>query len=499
MITVDFSKRQGLGFCDYLYESIKTSIRNGKLKADEKLPSKRALAEHLSVSVITVQNAYSRLISEGYIYSIEKKGFFVTDLESALPVMSRSTTGNNFSTANDFSTDNLNTGKNSSTCNEFSTGKSSNTSKAVQSKFFADFKNNSTSFEKFPFSLWARLLRQVLNSGDEKLLSRQTVNGSPELCTAIAQYLAQFRNMHVRPEQIVIGAGTEYLYSMLVQFLGQNNSFAVENPGYQKIAGVIKLTGADLKIVDIDRYGMNPELLEKSGAHIAHVSPSHHFPTGRVMPYRRRLELLNWASQKKNRYILEDDYDSEFRFNGKPLETLMSSDTNSKVIYINTFSKTLSPSFRISFMVLPENLLKDFQNKMGFYSCPVSSFEQFTLARFINEGYYEKHIIRMKNYYRNLRNDLTRTLSKSGLSKISSIQEEEAGLHFLLKIKSRKSEKTLKESFEKNGIRISLLNEYYYSKTENSDNEKIFVMNYSGLKKENIQEIILRMEKAVGI
>lgn len=491
MITVNFDERGDRGLCEYLYSSIKNQILQGILRADEKLPSKRSLASHLGISVITVQNAYGQLISEGYIYSIEKKGFFVTDI---LLGKSDSVFGG---------TGNGNLWGQGMSVNSVSAADLVDDSKTLapvnsigESDFFTDFRSNSTSYEKFPFSLWAHTMRKVLNSGDEKLLQRVGVKGIYELRRSIADYLREFRNMNVKPEQLVIGAGTESLYSMVVQLLGQGKVYAVENPGYHKVAGVFKMNGAGTKPVMIDSQGINPAGLEKIKADVVHVSPAHHFPTGIVMPVRRRQELLAWADGAPDRFIIEDDYDSEFRFNGKPLPTLQSADMGGRVIYINSFSKTLAPSFRMSYMVLPENLLPDFDEKFGFYSCPVSAFEQYTLSEFIRDGFYGKHIIRMKNFYRNLRNELIRALENSRISGKMIIKEEEAGLHFLLSVKSDESSDVIKNKLQKKNINLPLLRDFYYG-TPPDDIENIFVINYSGIRKERIAETVKRIEEVL--
>ena len=491
MITVNFDERGDRGLCEYLYSSIKNQILQGILRADEKLPSKRSLASHLGISVITVQNAYGQLISEGYIYSIEKKGFFVTDI---LLGKSDSVFGE---------TGNGNLWGQGMSVNSVSAADLVDDSKTLapvnsigESDFFTDFRSNSTSYEKFPFSLWAHTMRKVLNSGDEKLLQRVGVKGIYELRRSIADYLREFRNMNVKPEQLVIGAGTESLYSMVVQLLGQGKVYAVENPGYHKVAGVFKMNGAGTKPVMIDSQGINPAGLEKIKADVVHVSPAHHFPTGIVMPVRRRQELLAWADGAPDRFIIEDDYDSEFRFNGKPLPTLQSADMGGRVIYINSFSKTLAPSFRMSYMVLPENLLPDFDEKFGFYSCPVSAFEQYTLSEFIRDGFYGKHIIRMKNFYRNLRNELIRAMENSRISGKMIIKEEEAGLHFLLSVKSDESSDVIKNKLQKKNINLPLLRDFYYG-TPPDDIENIFVINYSGIRKERIAETVKRIEEVL--
>ena len=496
MITIDFSKREKKGLCDYLYESIKAQILTGELSANEKLPSKRALADHLGVSVITVQNAYSLLCVEGYLYSIEKKGFFVTDIKNDVTMKSAVLSKSEES-------------KRSKTLHGHSAPKK-------QESYLADFSSNATGFEKFPFSLWAKTMRSVLASGNKNLLLKTEAKGVFELREAIAKHLYDFREMRVSPEQIVIGAGTESLYTMLIQLLGTRHCYAVENPGYKKIASVFALNGADCVPVEIDGKGMNPLSLKKIGASVVHISPSHHFPTGIVMPIRRRNELLAWASEvnekecaeekisererlTNGRYIIEDDYDSEFRFQGKPLPTLQSSDKNGRVIYINTFTKTLAPSFRISYMVLPESLVSRFDELFAGFSSTVSAFEQFTLAQFITDGNFARHIIRMKNYYRSLRNELISAFSKTQLSEIFKIHEEESGLHFLLSVNSEKFGRSATEINERllaNKIKIPLLSDFYYTPIP-KENENVFVVNYSGIQKNAIAKIVELMEKSL--
>lgn len=471
MITISFENRGKIGLCEYLYNSIKTQILDGTLTANEKLPSKRNLAANLGLSVITVQNAYGQLISEGYIYSIEKKGFFVTDL-------------------------NLDFEKKFIQQNKIIQPKNIKLSETEKTDFFADFSSNSTSYEKFPFSQWSHIMRQVLNSGDKKLLERISVKGVYELRFAISKYLKEFRNMQISPEQIIIGSGTESLYSMVVQLLGKENLFAVENPGFKKVYKVFNLNGAKVIPLKIDECGINIESLNKTNANVVHLSPSHHFPTGIVMPVKRRKELLSWILEGKNRYIIEDDYDSEFRFNGKPLDTLQNEDISGRVIYINTFSKTISPSFRISFMVLPENMIPEFDKKFSFLTNPVSSFEQFTLSEFILQGYFSKHIIRMKNYYRNLRNSLISELVKSRISAFSTIFEEESGLHFLLKVKTQKSTEQIYNDLIKKRIKLPLLKDFYYSEPPESA-ENTFLVNYSGIIKEKIPDIVRIFEEEI--
>ena len=481
MLTIDFEKRGALGLADYLYQSIKRQIIDSALRADERLPSRRALAANLGVSEITVQNAYSRLISEGYIYSQEKSGYFV----QSAAAQEKSSARNSF--------------RQKKSAQSFAFLPKAQEPPA-EPAFFADFKRNATNYEKFPFSLWSHLMRQVLNSGDERLLSKCPVGGELELRQAISRHLRRFRMIEAAPEQIVIGAGTDFLYTQLIHFFGTDKTYAVENPGYRQLYLAAKLCGAQCLAAPLDKSGIKIERLQN--AQIVHVSPLHHFPTGIVMPYARRSQLLEWAAQKKGRYVIEDDYDSEFRFNAKPIEPLFSAAENSaknrgRVVYINTFSKTLAPSIRISYMILPQNLVGGFYKKCGFYSCPVSSFEQFTLARFIDGGHYEKHLTKMKNYYRNLRNDLIGAIEKSRLSKTVKILEEDAGLHFILRALIALPSRELQNRLLQKGINVALLSDFYYNKPKSQSNQSDFVINYSGIEKSKIARIVQRMEAAL--
>lgn len=472
MFTCDFSQKGNLTLSEFLYKNLKTAIIDGRFAPKEKLPSKRNLANHLGISVITVANTYERLISEGYIYSIEKSGFFVTELL-------------NFSKENKYQKEEKDI-----------IPTFSNEKNLAPKKPQIDFKTNSINYEKFPFKLWNKITREVFSEANENLLKLPEAKGVFELRKEIALYLRRFRNMDISYEQIVVGSGTEYLYSLLIKLFDNTLLYAVENPGYKKISQILKSNGVKCVPISLDNMGINIEKLQKSNANVVHISPSHHFPTGIVMPVRRRQEILAWAKEEKNRYIIEDDYDSEFRFLGKPLTPLFSSEynTENKVIYINTFTKSLSPSFRIGYLVLPKNLLPIFEEKLGFFSNTVSSFEQFVLAKFMEKGFFEKHIIKMKNYYRSLRNTLIFALEKSSLSSFCKIKEEEAGLHFLLEIDKKIDSKSLKETFRKNNVLIPFLEDFYYEK-DFSLEKTTLVINYSGIKKDSILKSVETLEK----
>ena len=362
--------------------------------------------------------------------------------------------------------------------------------------YWADFVGSSVARDMFPFSVWVKLLRDVTAGEDETtLLTDTSAGGIRQLRQAISDHLYQFRGMTIDPEQIVVGAGTEYLYSVLIQLLGRQRGYAVEDPGYLRLSKIYEKNDVATHHIPMDQYGIIPEKLEESGAQILHITPSHHFPTGIVMPVSRRYELLSWASKGDNRYIIEDDYDCEFRLAGRPIPTLQSIDVMEKVIYINTFSKSLAPAFRISYLVLPKHLVTRFYDTLGFYSGTVSCLEQMTLARFLSEGYFEKHINRMRNHYRAVRDKLLAALRQSPLAGKVKISAEQAGLHFLMELDTQRPDEDILQEAEARDLRISFVSQYYFS--QENRRPHVLVMNYSGLEEEKIDQAVQRLCQAV--
>ena len=449
---------------EQVYKHIKSDIISGILSPGEKLPSKRSFARNNGISTITIQNAYDQLISEGYVFTVPKKGYYVANINE----MSRVPAGTSI--------------------------KLDIKIPEKPAKFRFDLSNNKINPDNFPFSIWAKLLRETMSERSRELMEVSPTGGIYELRAAIADYLKSFRGMLVDPDQIVIGAGTEYLYGLLIQILGKNKKYCIENPGYKKLAQIYKQYHIECGFADIDDSGISVDSLHKSGADIAHISPNHHFPTGITMPANRRYEVLAWANEEAGRYIIEDDYDSEFRANGKPLPTLFSIDACEKVIYMNTFSKSLTPTIRISYMILPVHLANIFYSRLSFYSCTVSNFEQYTLASFIDRGYFEKHINRMRLYYIRQRKRLISCIENSSLKDRCEIIENESGLHFLLRLRTDIPDEVLKEKMKESGIKIQSLSEFYLS--DEGAKEHYFIINYSNIdlnKFTQVSEIIFSL------
>ena len=449
MLTYDLEERGGLARYDYLYRCIKEDILSGRLRAGEKLPSKRALARHLETAVVTVENAYAQLAAEGYVVPEEKRGYFVSPVETRQPAQPPPERQEEPERPN---------------------------------RWRLDLKQGGGGTEGFPFSVWARLMRRVLTEQGEDLLRATPHSGVPELRQAISRHLYQFRGISAAPDQIVVGAGTEYLYNLIVQLLGRDRVYGVEDPGYSKAARIYALNGADRVPLTMDGQGVCLEGLEQGGVQVLHISPNHQFPTGTVTPIRRRQGLLSWAEREPDRCIIEDDYDSEFRFTGRPIPTLQSIDHSGRVIYVNTFSRSLAPSLRISYMVLPRPLLETYRERLGFYSCTVPAMEQHTLARFLDEGYFESHINRMRVFYRGRRDAALEAIRSSPLAGRCRAMEEEAGLHFLLELDTARTDRELAAAAEEKGLRLSFLTDYQLQ--EGAARPHTLVIHYPGVEPE---------------
>ncbi len=454
MLTYDLTQRAQLSIYEYLYQCIKQDILDGVIAAGSRLPSKRMFAKHHQISLKTVENTYEQLLTEGYICAEERRGYFAASLgtdgrrsryQSHIPFSAYCADNN-------------------PPCD-------------------ADFTSNQTAIDLFPYDTWAKVMRGILSRRDPDMLKTVPFQGVYALRQSIAKYLYGFRGMTVSPDQIVIGAGTEYLYGRLIQLLGRKRIYALENPGYRKIAKIYQVNDVSWKYIDIDESGMQIDKLAGSGADIVHVSPAHHFPMGSIMPIGRRRMLLDWAEDKPERYIIEDDYDSEFRFSHRPIPALQSLNHNHRVIYLNTFSKTLAPSIRISYMVLPNKLMERYIQTMNFYSCTVSAFEQYALAAFMDNGYFERHIHRVKKYYRAKRDSMMKVFAQSRLRAYASVDEKDAGSHFLIHLNTSLSDTELKWLARENGVSLDCLSEY--CETGKEQHAHTIIVNYSDLDEES--------------
>lgn len=354
-----------------LYQSLRQDIMDGVFAYGSKLPSKRLLAEETGVSVITVEHAYAILADEGYIESHPRSGYFA------------------IYRAGDFlsATEHMPSTKSLSTA----TIPTIASSPLAQTQTPAAIPTDT----RFPFSVLARTMRKVLTDYGQEILSSSPNHGCPQLREAIASYLARSHGIAVRPEQIIIGSGAEYLYTLIAQLLARDHLFALEDPSYLKIRRVYEACGVHCDPLTLDNDGIRSSELERTQATVLHVTPFNSYPSGTTASASKRREYLLWA-HRRNGYIIEDNYDSELTVSRKTEDPLFSLPDADRVLYLNTFSRTIAPSIRVGYMLLPESLMEPFEQRLGFYSCTVPLFEQYVLAELINSGDFERHINRVR-------------------------------------------------------------------------------------------------------
>lgn len=339
-----------------LYEQLRQDITDKIIKYGEKLPSKRLISEELGISVISVEHAVSLLYDEGYIDARERSGYYVIYNEE---------------------------GGFQKPVGEFNT-------------YHSDY--TAASSRDFPFSVYAKTMRRVISEYGEGVLVKSSETGCAEFKDAVKKYLSRSRGIEVSQDRIVIGSGAEYLYGIIIQMLGRDRVYATEKPSYEKIEAVYRANGVDPELLPLGKDGIRSEALRSSKATVLHISPYRSFPSGITASASKRYEYLKWAGSAK--FIIEDDFESEFSVLSKPEDVLFKMSKDDNVIYLNTFSKTISPAVRIGYMVLPEKLIETFKEKVGFYSCSVPTFEQLVIADFINSGNYERHINRIRRKIR---------------------------------------------------------------------------------------------------
>lgn len=341
-----------------LYEQVRADIISGILPYGAKLPSKRLVSDEAGISTVTVEHAYALLADEGYIEPRERSGYFVTFHAEDFPI----TAGGQTAPAVKLNTRKVQTAE-------------------------------------FPFSVLAKTMRRVISDYGEAILEKSPNSGCTVLCDSISKYLMLSRGIYAAPHQIIIGSGAEYLYGLVVELLGRDKIYGIESPSYEKIEQVYRAADVIYENLPLTSDGIDSRALSETRADILHITPYRSFPSGVTASASKRHEYIRWAS-KHGRYIVEDDFESEFSVSKKTEETLFSMSSDENIIYINTFSKSISPSLRVGYMVLPEPLLSDFRSQLGFYSCTVPTFEQYVIAELITNGDFERHINRMRRRMR---------------------------------------------------------------------------------------------------
>lgn len=460
-IPIDFSGNENI--YTQIYRYIRNEIESKNLAQGTKLPSTRLLASHLQVSRNTIDMAYGQLMDEGYIESRPKSGYYVCEMDNMLTVNPSAETSMPFN---------------------------KDDSEVMSYKYI--FSPNGIDLSNFPYSTWKKIMKDILyNEENGNIFELPPPQGDLEFRRSIADYLHQSRGVNCHEDQIIVGAGVDYLLILLSQILGDDQIYAIENPGYRQAFRVLSEIGCPINPVGLDEFGMNVKELENTDSTIAYVTPSHQFPLGIIMPVKRRYELLSWASEKENRYIIEDDYDSEFRYRGNPIPSLQGMDKHHKVIYTGTFSKAIAPSIRIGYIVLPPGLLKKYYDHFTFYTNTVSRTEQQLLTRFINDGYFERHLNRMRKLYKTKRDLIVEELTP--YSDIVDISGANAGLHVLLTFKNHWTEKALIQKASEHGVKVAGLSEYYIKPVK--EDKKTVLLGYAQMDLNTIRESLSILKK----
>lgn len=499
MLTISIDTKSKEPMYEQIYKYIRDEIVNGNITCGTKLPSSRGLAAHLEVSRNTIDMAYGQLLSEGYIESFPKKGYFVCALETLY--------------AEGIYVENAQEGGEGATIGlpdeagerEWSMGGSAaltyvdgrkQLGENVQSEYKIDFSPSGVDMDYFPYSKWRKLMKECLIDDNKELFLSGNHQGDMELRKAVQNYLHQSRGVRCKVSQIIIGAGSDYMLLLLSRILPGMQHVAMENPAYKQAYTIFDSVGYPITPVSLDEQGIRMDLLEKSDANLVYVTPSHHFPLGMVMSVNRKQKLLAWASKKEERYIIEDDYDSEFRYFGKPIPALQSQDPFGKVIYIGTLSKAIAPGIRMSYMVLPEKLMEQYYEVAGFYFSTVSRIDQWVISQFFLQGHFERHLNRMRKIYKIKHDILLQELKESGLP--IHIAGESAGLHFLLEFGEKTAdaagtERRMVELARQEGIKVYALADYYI---EEEERVPTILVGFARLKEQEIVEGVKALKRA---
>lgn len=462
-IHIELEQKSGKTLYEQIYEHIREEIRKGNLLQDERLPSARFLSEYLQVSRTTVDMAYSQLVAEGYLVAKPKSGYFVGDVREL-----------------------YNTG----VTDARGQAEPSREAEGLGQRY--DFSPNAIDMSQFPYATWKKITKNIMVDARSHMFALGEPQGDIELRRTICRYLHGSRGVNCDPEQIIIGAGNDFLLLLLEKILGRHIHVAMENPTYIRAYKIFRSFAYPISLIPMDDKGIRADRLEDSGAKLAYVMPSRQYPTGISMPIGRRMELLRWADREEDRYLIEDDYDSEFRYKGKPLPSLQASDGRGRVIYIGTFSKAIAPAIRVSYMVLPYPLLERYRRECGFFSSTVSRIDQTILNEFISDGYFERYLNKMRKLYRTKHDFLLGELRE--FERDFTLSGENAGLHVLLTDKRGRREAALEQAAAEADVKVYGMGAFRMEE-EQTKGPAAMILGYGGLTQEAIREGISALKK----
>ncbi|MEI5888998.1 PLP-dependent aminotransferase family protein [Bacillus cereus] len=444
-----------------IYEYMKREISQGSLSAGTRLPSHRNLAAQLNVSRITVESAYQQLLAEGYVESKPKRGIFVANVDiDVIPNKRLDVT--------------------------------KETSNSIDEQFEYDCSQGLIDQTAFPITHWKRALQEAILKYENTLFAKEDPQGEFVIRDHISTYLYHARGVHASPDQIVIGAGTQPLLWLLLQLLGPTKEYGIENPGFHRVHAIVKSCNRKIHPIPLDEKGIHISSLYNTKSNVAYVTPSHQFPLGMIMPLSRRLALLKWANDC-NGYILEDDYDGEFRYTGKPIPSLQSLDSNERVIYMGTFSKSFLPSLRMGYAVLPPHLLKTYKDLHGIFKQTVSTIQQLAFAHFIQRGNWERHINRSRTLYKRKHHTLVKSITKEMGTNVQ-ILGEQSGLHIVLRVHNSMNEEELIESAKKQSVKLYPLSPYDF--VTDLRKEPYILLGFGSIPENKIETVVKLLKNA---
>ncbi|MDT3495622.1 PLP-dependent aminotransferase family protein [Bacillus toyonensis] len=444
-----------------IYEFIKYEIIQGTISVGTRLPSHRSLASQLNISRITVESAYQQLLAEGYVESKPKRGIFVANVDiDVIP--------------------------------NKKLNKAKETSDLIEEPFEFDCSQGLIDQTAFPITNWKRALQEAILKYENALFAKEDPQGEFVLREHISTYLYHARGVYSSPDQIVIGAGTQPLLWLLLQLLGPTKEYGIENPGFHRVHAIVKSCNRNIHPIPLDEKGIRISNLYNTNSNVTYVTPSHQFPLGMIMPLPRRLELLKWANDRDG-YIIEDDYDGEFRYAGKPIPSLQSLDSNERVIYMGTFSKSFLPSLRMGYVVLPLHLLKTYEALQGIFKQTVSTIQQLAFADFIQSGNWERHINRSRTLYKRKHHTLVKSIVKEMGTNVQ-ILGEQSGLHIVLRIHNNMNEQELIESAKKQSIKLYPLSPYDF--VNDLHKESYVLLGFGSISENKIETVVNLLNKA---
>ncbi|MEW9677683.1 PLP-dependent aminotransferase family protein [Lentibacillus sp. L22] len=449
-----------------IYERLKEHMMNGRLQANEKLPSKRQLAEQLQVSVNTVTNAYEQLLAEGYIYTKERKGYYV---ENITPFIQRGSLQK--------------LPKDLKECTQNKEG-------------WLSLSHMTSDISMFPVQEWMKCQQKAIANHKRELSELGHFQGPYMVRQTIARMIAMSRGVVCEPEQIVIGAGTQLLIRNLMGLSKRDSVVAVEDPGYSRFYTLLKNMGFDVRALPIDDKGIAMDEVDDCSINYLFVTPSHQFPTGKIMPINRRIELLNWSTQGQDRYIIEDDYDSEFKYETDSIPSLQSLDQNQRIIYTGTFSKTILPGLRISYMVLPPDMLRKYRKHYRHLMQSSNALSLYTLYYFIETGAYARHLKRMTHHYESKRKELMGQIRERFGEKVA-IEDIPAGLHFLARFQTKKSYEEVEEDAKRKKLEIYSMRRFMLANKYQTPGVVDLVLGFANIQEEQIPEAVKRLERVL--